>query len=124
MRLADRLVMMAAAGGPATAPATPPKVDYWALQEVNKEVNGGPYRDCEWFNHFKRLKLKEMGIPSEKLYVSTENGDGKTPNHVVTVVGDYVLDNRHRRVMTRKEMERGGYKAFPDYQITPGSTKP
>lgn len=98
--------------------------DYWTLQKVNKEVNEGPYRDCEWFTHFKIQKLKEMGVAAEKLYVSTENGDGKAPNHVVAVVGDWVLDNRKPKPYTRKQMERGGYTPFPGYVITPGSAKP
>lgn len=102
------------------ASSTAPKVDYWALQKVNREVNTGPYHDCEWFTHFKQQKLKEMGISSEKLYVSTEHGDGTKPNHVVITVGDWVLDNRQHRVMTRKQMLSGGYKPFPGYEIPTG----
>lgn len=110
-RLADRLIRMAAEGGAAATGAP----DYYALERINKEVNAGPYRDCEWFTQFKRQKLKDMGVDSEKLYVSTETSDGSAPNHVVLRVGDYVLDNRQKRPMTMKQMERGGYKVFPGY---------
>lgn len=117
MDLPQRLVAEAV-----QAPAPAPAIDYWALQEINKEINGGPYRDCEWFTHFKIQKLKEMGIPAEKLYVATETTDADSPNHVVAVVGDWVLDNRHKRVLSRKQMEKGGYRAYPGYVIPPGGT--
>lgn len=102
------------------AQALAAKYGYYDLQKINKEVNGGPYRDCEWFTHLKRQKLDEMGIPPEKLYVATETTDGSAPNHVVVAVGDWILDNRKPKPYTRKQMERGGYKVFPGYVIPAG----
>lgn len=112
--LADKLIAQAVAPAPQSASAPAP-LDYWQLQEVNKEVNRGPYRDCEWFTHFKQQKLKEMGIPSEKVFVSTTGGE--QPDHVIVKAGDYYLDNRYKRVMTEKELRRGRYRIFPGYEI-------
>lgn len=100
------------------------KVDYWALDKLNKEVNSGPWRDCEWFTEAKRQKLRDMGIPATPLFVSTETTDGTKPNHVVLQVGDWILDNRKPKPYTRKQMEHGGYKVFPDYKYPDGTTSP
>ncbi len=111
------------AGQATPQPSVP---DYWALQKINDYINrdfrtpdGRPLRDCEWFSHFKNQELKKLGLSGQLLDVETETSDTGTPNHRVVVVGDWVLDNRHKNPYKRSTFKRMGYKEYPNYVGTP-----
>lgn len=61
--------------------------------------------DCDGFALACRKLLREQGI-ANRLVACTVETEGW---HLVCVVGQYVLDNRYYRVMTKEELESRGY---------------
>lgn len=58
--------------------------------------------DCDGFAIACRMLLKEKGIKC-RLVACTVGDYGW---HAVCAVGNYILENRYRRVMTKEELER------------------
>lgn len=57
--------------------------------------------DCEDFALWCRQELAVHGIASDLIFCLTEQGEG----HLVLSVDGYILDNRHRWVMRRDDLD-------------------
>jgi predicted transglutaminase-like cysteine proteinase len=59
--------------------------------------------DCEDYVLLKRLKLMALGWPQSALLITVvrdENGEGHAILTVRTTRGDYILDNKHSRILS------------------------
>ncbi len=57
--------------------------------------------DCDSFALWCRNRLREQGVEADLVFCRTETGAA----HLVCSVGGWVLDNRHRWVMRRDDLE-------------------
>jgi len=73
------------------------KPDHW---DRPVKINGHLYGDCDDFSIECYYRLKDLGYAPELAYCITETGGG----HLVCLCGQYVLDNRERRVRLLKDM--------------------
>lgn len=72
--------------------------------------------DCDGFAIACRMLVREAGLESRLVMCYTETGEG----HLVCGVGNYILDNRYFRVMTKEQLERIGYKFMYVSGLEPG----
>lgn len=61
--------------------------------------------DCDGFAIACRLLVREAGLDSRLVLCYTETGEG----HLVCAVGNYILDNRYRAIMTKEQLTQQGY---------------
>lgn len=73
-------------------PAQYQRPEHWTVSLVG---------DCEDFALWCRKELALQGIASDLVYCLTEQGEG----HLVLSVDGYILDNRHRWVMRRDDLD-------------------
>jgi predicted transglutaminase-like cysteine proteinase len=72
--------------------------------------------DCDGFAIACRVLVREEGLESRLVVCQAETGEG----HLVCAVGNYILDNRMRGVVTREKLERHGYKFLYVSGLEPG----
>lgn len=72
--------------------------------------------DCDGFAIACRQLVREEGLESRLVMCFTETGEG----HLVCGVGNYILDNRARQVVTREHLERYGYRFMYVSGLEPG----
>jgi predicted transglutaminase-like cysteine proteinase len=89
-------------------------IEHWqAPTDVDRVID-----DCDGFAIACRGLVREQGLESRLVLCLTETGEG----HLVCGVGNYILDNRQRRVVTRENLERDGYKFLYVSGLEPGDT--
>lgn len=78
------------------------KIEHWNVPDTIDRVTG----DCDEFALACRALLDEVGVKTRLVLCRTELGEG----HLVCAVGNFILDNRERRVRTKQYMQRRGYQ--------------
>jgi predicted transglutaminase-like cysteine proteinase len=71
-------------------------VEHWTYPDLGRG-------DCEDYVLLKRRKLMELGWPQSALLITVvrdENGEGHAVLTVRTTRGDYILDNKHSRILS------------------------
>jgi predicted transglutaminase-like cysteine proteinase len=88
-------------------------VEDWRFPENIDSVTG----DCDDFAIACRKLVKETTPHTSRLVVcTTEQGEW----HLVCAVGQYILDNRQKSVVTKELLERRGYKFMYVSGLNPG----
>ena len=72
--------------------------------------------DCDGFAIACRQLIREEGLESRLVMCYTETNEG----HLVCAVGNYILDNRYYRIMTKEELVRQGYRFMYISGLNPG----
>lgn len=78
------------------------KIEHWQVPPDADRVDG----DCDEFALACRHMLDEVGVKTRLVLCRTELGEG----HLVCAAGNFILDNRERKVRTKQYMERRGYR--------------
>jgi len=74
--------------------------------------------DCDGFAIACRMLVKEMDPDLETRLVACQTETGEW--HAVCAVGNYILENRYYRVMTKEELIKEGYKFHYVSGLNPG----
>lgn len=92
-------------------------VEKWVMPEEGFDGSQRIVGDCEDFALACRKLCRDRGIEKTRLVVCmTETNEG----HCVLEVNGWILDNRYRRVMSRDELDREGYRWIAISGYNPG----
>ena len=86
--------------------------DFWDIIPKDYKLGDRYEGDCEEFALICRKLLRDNGIMNSRLVFCTypENGNGRPIGHVICEVDGYCFDNNEKRLKTKEQLERIGYK--------------
>jgi predicted transglutaminase-like cysteine proteinase len=93
------------------------KDEHWTLPVP---VNGRVRDDCDGFATYCRSKCRAAGIPSRLVICHTHPDRADPGSHLILEADGYCFDNRFPMLMTRKGLEKKGYRMLFISGFEPG----
>lgn len=82
------------------------KIEHWVQPDESYDGTQKLVGDCEDFALHCRKLLRDNNLESRLVFCEDETGEG----HLVLECKGYILDNRHREVVTNTYLTKKGYK--------------